>query len=179
VRETVQFIPPTPPHPNYKTLALLTQFRNFRAVFPLLALFSSLMCDRARVVKAGRNQNASLPDSEVLEQIGHKGWGLSPVSHGPYGSTRFPIRRSEQGVSLIGGVRLCVDCHTSLFGRHALPSPIVLIDGGLLFLISRRLVPVYALARGLQTSVRSVSRTNDPPSRHASVHFLQTALAQV
>lgn len=78
-------------------------------------------------------------------------------------------------MSLIGAVRLCVDCHTSSFGRHALPSLIVLIDGGLLFLISRRLVLVYALARSLQTSVRSVPRTNDPPSGHASVHLPSAA----
>jgi hypothetical protein len=46
-------------HPNQhiKHLTLLTQFRNFRAAFPLLALFSSLMCDRAYVFKEDRVLN--------------------------------------------------------------------------------------------------------------------------
>ena len=80
------------------------------------------MCDRARVVKAGRNQNASLPESEVLERMGHKGWGLSLVSRGPYGSTRFPIRLSkqpeEEGPVCLLSVR-CVSAWTATLALSA------------------------------------------------------------
>jgi hypothetical protein len=61
------------------------------------------------------------------------------------------------------------------------PSSIVLIDGSFYFWFRGAW---YALARSLQPAVRSVSRTNDPSSGHASVHllsvspaFLQTAQA--
>ena len=117
------------------------------------------------------------PSRRVLEELCHRAGGLGGLSwtirlH-KISDPSACRRRGPGGSECLLSAR-CVFAYTDTLVAFSADtpssSPIVLIDRNLLFLVAC----CYSAVRSLQTTVRPMSRTNDPPSGHASVHLPST-----